>query len=64
MEEKVILTPRVASYLINNGCKLIRIKADRRNPTRSVFVFAFNEHFKELLTKYSQNKNNNQKGDS
>lgn len=50
--EKVIVSPQVAAFLVNEGARIIRLKADRANPIKSVFVFQIDEVFNAAREKY------------
>ena len=47
------MNPNLAVYLLRKGFTIIDIKANRNNPTRSIFVFRIEEGLNEAMTEYT-----------
>jgi len=50
---KLIMNPNMAVFLLRKGFTIIDLKANRNNPTRSIFVFRNEEGLNEAMTEYT-----------
>lgn len=44
-ESKIIFSPQLANYLLKRGYQIIRLKQDKNNPDKNVFVFSVTDDF-------------------
>lgn len=47
---------RKANFMLDHGCRMIRIDCDQKNPGYLVFIFEWNECFDKALVLWEQNK--------
>lgn len=57
-DAKVIFSPQLANYLLNNGFKIIKLKPKHNNPNDTVFVFKLEENLLDCITEWTNQKNN------
>lgn len=50
--EKIILSSRMAAYLVLNNCKLNCSKADLKDPSKLVYFFEDSEKLSKLMGSY------------
>jgi hypothetical protein len=53
---KKIYNPRLAGYLMFNGCHLLEIKPNTKNPKYKVFIFVENNFLNDQMQNYKQVK--------
>lgn len=51
-----IFSPRLAKFLINNGCKLTSVRPDLRGNGFNVFMFENTQELQSLMSEYTKNK--------
>lgn len=56
MKVRTIRSPQVAKWLLQNGCRIERIKRSSEDPRRTFFVFEENGHIQELIDAYVSTK--------
>lgn len=56
MDYKIVASCKLARALIKYGFRVIDIKPDRLEPTRTVFVFEDTKEFQDYIKKYDENK--------
>lgn len=49
MDRKVVISPVIARKLVQAGCLIVDIMPDRRNSSKSVFVFQVDDKFTKLF---------------
>ncbi|CAM3677258.1 DUF5659 domain-containing protein [Cytobacillus oceanisediminis] len=53
----VVFSQRLAGYLMMNGCKLLNMKADKRDSTKYVYFFPHTLYVLEHVNKYLSENN-------
>lgn len=48
---------RLANYLLDNGCRLVKIDSDNQSRGFLVFIFEKDENLDSALTSWEQDKN-------
>jgi len=48
----VVFTQRLAGYLMFHGCRLIKLKRNKKDPKKYVYFFPDNKRIKELIDHY------------
>lgn len=52
-KEKAILSPRMAAFLVLNGCKINSAKADIKGSTNYVYFFQIDDKLNFFMNEYS-----------
>ena len=52
MKVRTIRSPQVAKWLLQNGCRIERIKRSSEDPRRTFFVFEDEGHIQDLIDDY------------
>lgn len=58
MEEKRVFTKKMALYLTNKGCRLLRVVPDINIPHYKNWIFVNNEKLQGAIAEYMKEKNN------
>lgn len=57
MKTKLIFSPQLAQYLLNNNYTIVDIKPKRDYPNETVFVFKVERDFEECIAEWLDSKN-------
>ena len=57
MNRKVVISPVIARKLVQAGCLIVDIMPDRKNSSKSVFVFQVDDKFTQLFKEVQDDEN-------
>lgn len=55
LKEKIIFTKKLALYLRNNGCKILRTRPNVQKPEFDVWIFEDSDRLQKYIKKYMDN---------
>lgn len=56
MKTKLIFSPQLAQWLLNNNYNIVDIKPKRNYPNETVFVFKVENNFEDCISSWFKNR--------
>lgn len=53
-DTKIVISPQVANWMLDNGFRICHLKPDKIDPSRTVFVFYYEVGFDDVLAQYKK----------